>query len=851
MPDPDIASNAAAGARPAQDQPSMQDQDVEIVLEPLSHPELGEIDINDTLFAIGRTELPFASYPAQLIGELSRRHARIFSEHGIAYIADLGSKNGTTVNGVDIRQKTSMLHEGDEIGLGHMLRYRVSLRKAAQPAGKAPMLASLTLTPQDNAGGLQPIVITSFPFLIGKAESAFARYRDAHPQQLDYLSRRHAHIFLKAGAPFVEDLGSTNGTFVNGKRLAEHAHKLEDGAKLAFGGLHFVYTVSLQQYDAELELAKAEATVTRLAQAPAAAPRQDIDPERTTFVTAAESFLNIFCVTPPPPDIPQTSGEVAAPDQEAKAKPGKRQGHLALLASGLLAALRSDEPKKPGRRFLALGAVAAAIGGFALALIFARGGPEQQVRELMAGGDHAQAATVAGQYLERHSGNETLRALATEAALKAHLPAWLARLKSRDFAGAEATLAGMAANKANADLQTLTGELGWIGRIEKFMAPRAAADAPIRIYSDEEQIHTLLDWWNRDTAAHQRMLTRVASIVPEFNDVYASALSHLRRLQSDDAVYLAAIERLKAAIAAELKRDRLDAIEPLLKETVAKYPRLAGLEPLRRDLSLYLEIESAARARRLAPLAALLRTARFATPPFQAKFQQLAASGVLPPAQVLKQYAPVSTAWQAGDAQQAYARLQDLSGGPWAAEAAADLAHKKAVVEQFTALQKGRGTPGQEERVLAFYGSLDPLDDGYFIRAAEQGLGLDRGKALKQAQDRMARAETLWRQYRDNGGIEGRERLDSVVSDRFRSQARLLGAAQEAVQQGARTAGQLRAEVPEQWSRMQQDILAEASLQRGLLQDARGALDPGVLKAKLTLLGGQDNGERPRPEAAR
>jgi hypothetical protein len=159
-----------------------------------------------------------------------------------------------------------------------------------------------------------------------------------------------------------------------------------------------------------------------------------------------------------------------------------------------------------------------------------RGGPEQEVRDLMAGGDYARAATVAGQYLERHSGTETLRALATEATLKAHLPAWLAQLKSRNFAGAEATLAGIAANKANADLQALAGELGWIGRIEKFMAPRAAPDAPIRIYGDEEQIHTLLDWWNHDTAAHQRMLTRVASIVPEFNDVYAGALSHLRRL---------------------------------------------------------------------------------------------------------------------------------------------------------------------------------------------------------------------------------------------------------------------------------------------------------------------------------
>jgi len=847
MPGPHSASRDAPGARPAPGEAAGQGQHVEIVLEPVSHPELGEIAISDALFAIGRTEAPFASYPAQLTGELSRRHARIFSEHGVAYIADLGSKNGTTVNGADIRQKTSMLREGDEIGFGRTLRYRVALRKTAQPPGQASTLTSLTLTPKDSDSGLQPIVITSFPFLVGKSESAFARYRDTHPRQVDYLSRRHAHIFLKGGEPFVEDLGSTNGTFVDGKRLAEHARELHDGVTLAFGGLHFVYTVSLQRQNAEDDPARADPTLTRFTAAPA---MPELDPERTTFVAAAESFLNIFCVAPPPEAAP-ASDEAAAPGQDEKSEPGKRRGHAALLASGLLAALRSDEPRKPGRRLLRWGAAAAAIGAVGLALTLSRGGPEQDVRDLLASGNYARAATIAGQYLERHPGNESVRLLATEATLRARLPAWLAQLKARDFAGAEATLAGIAASKANTDLQAVAGELGWIGRIEKFMAPRAAADAPIRIYGDEEQIHALLDWWNRDTSAHQRVFTRVTSIVPEFGDTYAGALSHLRRLQSDDAVYLAAIERLKAGIAAELKRDRLDAIEPLLKETVDKYPRLAGLEPLRRDLRLYLEIESAARGRRLAPLAALLRNARFATPLFQAKFQQLAASGVLPPADVLKRYAPVAAAWQAGDAQQAYARLQDLSNGPWAAEAAADLARKKAVMEQFAALRKGRGTPGQEERLLAFYGSLDPLDDTYFIRAAEQDLGLDRAKALGQAQERMARAETLWRQYRENGGIEGRERLDAGVSERFRSQARLLGAALDAAQQGARVAGQLRADVPEQWNRVQQDILAEASLQRGLLQDARGALDPGVFKAKLALLGGQDNGERPRPETAR
>ncbi|MDB5760988.1 MAG: hypothetical protein JWM30_4277, partial [Burkholderia sp.] len=456
------------------------------------------------------------------------------------------------------------------------------------------------------------------------------------------------------------------------------------------------------------------------------------------------------------------------------------------------------------------------------------------------------------QVLQAHPEREAVRSLQTEAALKAQLPAWLAQLKQRNFAGAEATLATLRATPANPDLTLLAGELGWVGRIEKFMAPRAAADAPIRLYADEDEMHALLNWWNTDTSTHQRLLARVASTVPEFGDAYAGTLSHLRRLQGDDAVYLAAIERLKTAIAAELKAGRLDAIEPLLKDSVEKYPRLTGLEPLRRDLALYREIDSAARKKQLGPLAALLKSAQFATPPFQAAYAALAAGNALPPPALLQQYAPVASAWQAGQVQQALARLQTLSaGGPWSAEAAADLARKKAVADSFASLQKSRAAPGQSERLLAFYGTLDPRDDAWFIRAAEDDLKLDRGLAQKEAREQVARAEALWRQYRDGGGIESRQRLETVVSERFRAQARLLAGAQDAMQQGLRMAAQLRTDVPPQWTAMQQEIQAEAGLQRRLLQESRGAIDPALVKTKQGLLGGQDDGNAARTETAR
>jgi len=59
-----------------------------------------------------------------------------------------------------------------------------------------------------------------------------------------YLSRRHFEIELEP-VPVITDLGSTNGTFVNGVRVERAA--LEDGALINAGTCNFVFTISLKQ----------------------------------------------------------------------------------------------------------------------------------------------------------------------------------------------------------------------------------------------------------------------------------------------------------------------------------------------------------------------------------------------------------------------------------------------------------------------------------------------------------------------------------------------------------------------------------------------------------------------------
>jgi pSer/pThr/pTyr-binding forkhead associated (FHA) protein len=502
-----------------------------IVLEPVSHPELAPIQIHESLFAIGRTEAPFDRYPKELAADLSRRHARIFCEHGAVYFAELGSKNGSTVNGVPVRQAITTLHSGDVLGLGKALSYRVQFEHGALQPPHA-RLSRLILVPEGSAASssLQPIVVTEFPFMVSKADDTFARYRDTEPAQVNYLSRRHAHIFLKAGALHVEDLGSTNGTFVNGNRLDEHAAALADGDLLAFGGRHFVYRVSL-----EWEAAR-DPTLTRIGAAvgaTAAAPGLDAD--KTTFVAAADSFLDIFCVDPAPgrDDTPDAApAQVQARGQERDRERGApdAQGRAATMLSGLYAAFGGKGPldlRRLRRRALAVLAIVVLLAG---AIHWATG-PQREVEDLLAARQYAQAAARADAALANDPGDSRLKSLGTEALLKAHLPAWMAALEARQFDRAARQVAAMRRHvRNNPELAPLLDSLDWIVALEAFVAGRGGAQAASPDAVDATRIEQFLQQWEESNEAYQRAFETMSAHVPAYRDAYAGALSDVRRL---------------------------------------------------------------------------------------------------------------------------------------------------------------------------------------------------------------------------------------------------------------------------------------------------------------------------------
>jgi pSer/pThr/pTyr-binding forkhead associated (FHA) protein len=152
------------------------------------------------------------------------------------------------------------------------------------------------------------------------------------------VSRRHARLFKQGNSYTLEDLGSTNGTFINGQRLAS-PYPLRPGELITFGErINMVFEVTVEDEDA---------TVVSTPARPTEVPYQPPIPP--------QSQQQVY--TPPPPynpppqavrPAPQPWNPPAAsqsvqggyagqvPDQVEPPKPANRMRMIILIAVILL-----------------------------------------------------------------------------------------------------------------------------------------------------------------------------------------------------------------------------------------------------------------------------------------------------------------------------------------------------------------------------------------------------------------------------------------------------------------------------------------------------------------------------------
>jgi hypothetical protein len=101
-------------------------------------------------------------------------------------------------------------------------------------------------------GGSEGYVLHSERMVVGRFDPS------AGPVDIDlsggqgenYISRRHAEVYLEAGAWLVRDLGSTNGVYVKRAGQAQYSPRiiepqvLSDGDEVAFGNMKFLFVMS-------------------------------------------------------------------------------------------------------------------------------------------------------------------------------------------------------------------------------------------------------------------------------------------------------------------------------------------------------------------------------------------------------------------------------------------------------------------------------------------------------------------------------------------------------------------------------------------------------------------------------
>ncbi len=817
-----------------------------VVLKSKSHSELEDIKIETQLFAVGRHETPFSTYQNDIVATLSRRHARIFEENGVIYVADLGSRNGTRVNGHSVQEQPVRLSNGDELWFGKELVYAVDIEST--PDASATQVAptafnQLTLEPLDPQSGLDAVVVSRFPFLISKNDEVFAPYKERFADEVNFISRRHAHIFTQQGDVYVEDLGSTNGTFVSGVRLDERAKLLRDGDTLAFGGDHFVYQVRF-----------AKATQATAEEPAAPETRMDVQQQtseqgsKTTFVATADSFLDIFYDQEADRDQGESGSEEgqAESSEGGKGKLGPSAEPAGLQRKGLFKRIATffeefklafaEESGPRSNRVWLWAAVAVLVLLIVAGGIYYRGADEREIKYLLVAQDYRHGASVANQYLKANPDNKDVRGMASEALMKHVLPAWLERIESAQFVPADTLLVkARSISENNSDGIAMLDVLAWVGDLEEFMLQRGGSKAPIVLFDHEDKIHALVEWWERDAIGWQRSLDRILTYEPAFNAVYARTFSHLRLLRREESLYLRAITDLKRTIDAKLAADQPEALQAVFTEFEKRYPNVAGVAALRADLDTYLGLRNEIQAMDLNEVLRLRSNLEMRTEPFKARVDAWLA-GTLPPQEVIGEYQKAQQAWLAGSTDVAIATLEPLTQVAWGDVAAKRLARYKNVVRDYDALERSRGSAQYGERVLAFYSTLDSVEDEYFINTLEKDFVAHRDKAINKADEFFRVAEQSWNIYRNNGGIDGVIRVEGTVSDTFRRQAEDLSKAFANANKGVRIYRVLVLELPPRWKSLSYEIVEEVKRQRQWLLDLKLVLEPALLNTKLQLL---------------
>lgn len=204
-----------------------------------------EFSFDRGTYLIGRVEGNDIILPSS---NVSRQHARLFVRDGRCFIEDLGSSNGVIVDGQRTNGERD-LGSAAQIRIGD---YYLYLEFSKDGTEEAQNVVSTHIVSQDaNAFKLVRIgdAFAGEEFILGERQNTIGRTDDNYILLNDpSISRHHGRIDNDGLVYTMSDLGSSNGSKLNGKRLTAPT-LLKEGDRVTFGNVEFVFVPSSQQVD--------------------------------------------------------------------------------------------------------------------------------------------------------------------------------------------------------------------------------------------------------------------------------------------------------------------------------------------------------------------------------------------------------------------------------------------------------------------------------------------------------------------------------------------------------------------------------------------------------------------------
>ena len=153
-----------------------------------------------------------------------QHHALLTVDDDELLITNLDNDSGTSVDGAKITEPTP-LHVASRVQIGGQVLEVAAFRRDASVLG-----VSFEVVEGPDVGQVHWVHFKEMT--VGRSAAAQIKFADS----TGTLSRLHARFYLKNGEVYLADLGSKNGTYVDGFRI-EESTVVELGMRIGFSGI--------------------------------------------------------------------------------------------------------------------------------------------------------------------------------------------------------------------------------------------------------------------------------------------------------------------------------------------------------------------------------------------------------------------------------------------------------------------------------------------------------------------------------------------------------------------------------------------------------------------------------------